>query len=62
MNEHFPGSLVLENVDSARPMPVYVPVQVDVPVVPVQGEKGSIEKMDASDSPALVFKPEVNHG
>ena len=39
-----------------------VPVQVDIKVVPVQDEKGSIEKMDAPDSPALEFKPEVNQG
>jgi hypothetical protein len=39
-----------------------VPVQVDIKVVPVQDEKGSIEKIDAPDSPALEFKPEVNQG
>ncbi len=39
-----------------------VPVQVDIKVVPVQDEKGGIEKIDASDSPALDFKPDVNQG
>jgi len=39
-----------------------VPVQVDIKVVPVQDEKGSIEKMDAPDRPALDFKPDVNQG
>ncbi len=39
-----------------------VPGQVDMKVVPVRDEKGSIEKMDAPDSPALEFKPDVNQG
>ncbi|WP_193212919.1 DNA repair ATPase [Luteolibacter marinus] len=40
-----------------------VPVQVDIKVVPVQDEKGSIEKIDApDDGPSLEFKPEVNQG
>ena len=39
-----------------------VPVQVDIKVVPVQDEKGSIEKIDAPDSPSLEFRPEVNQG
>ena len=39
-----------------------VPVQVDIKVVPVQDDKGSIEKMDAPDKPPLEFKPEVNQG
>ena len=39
-----------------------VPVQVDIKVVPVRDEKGSIEKMDAPDGPPLEFKPEVNQG
>ncbi len=36
-----------------------VPVQVDIKVVPVQDEKGSIEKMDAPEGPPLHFEPEV---
>ena len=47
-----------------RSCPLYLtpllPVQVDIKAVPVQDEKGNIEKMDAPDSPALEFKPEVN--
>ncbi len=39
-----------------------VPVQVDIKVVPVQDEKGSIERIDTPNSPALEFKPEVNQG
>lgn len=39
-----------------------VPVQVDIKVVPVQDDKGSIEKMDAPDSPPLVFQPDVKQG
>jgi len=30
--------------------------------VPVQDEKGSIEKMDAPDGPPLEFEPEVKQG
>ncbi|WP_367870508.1 DNA repair ATPase [Luteolibacter sp. Populi] len=39
-----------------------VPVQVDIKVVPVQDEKGSIEKMDGNEKPPLAFEPEVNQG
>ena len=39
-----------------------VPVQVDIKVVPVQDEKGSIEKLDAPDGPPLEFEPEVKQG
>jgi hypothetical protein len=37
-------------------------VQVDIKVVPVQDDKGSIEKMDAPDSPPLAFQPDVKQG
>ncbi len=39
-----------------------VPVEVDIKVVPVQDERGSIEKMGPSESPPLEFKPEVRQG
>jgi len=39
-----------------------VPVQVDIKVVPVQDEKGSIEKMDGNEEPPLEFQPEVKQG
>jgi hypothetical protein len=45
-------------IEGLRP----VPVRVDIQVVPIQDEKGSIERMDAPDSPVLESKPEVNPG
>ncbi len=39
-----------------------VPVEVDIKVVPVQDERGSIQKMDNSHAPPLDFKPEVRQG
>jgi hypothetical protein len=39
-----------------------VPVQVDIKVVPVQDDKGSIEKMDAPEKPPLAFEPDVKQG
>jgi hypothetical protein len=36
-----------------------VPVEVDIKVVPVQDERGSIEKIGPSDAPPLEIKPEV---
>ena len=39
-----------------------VPVQVDIKVVPVQDEKGSIESVDASGKPPLAFEPDVRQG
>ena len=39
-----------------------VPVEVDIKVVPVQDERGSIEKMGSSERPPLEFKPEVRQG
>ncbi|QJE99265.1 AAA family ATPase [Luteolibacter luteus] len=39
-----------------------VPVQVDIKVVPVQDDKGSIERVDGPDSPPLAFQPDVRQG
>lgn len=39
-----------------------VPVQVDIKVVPVQDEKGSIESLNASEKPPLAFEPDVKQG
>jgi ATPase involved in DNA repair/ATPase family associated with various cellular activities (AAA) len=36
-----------------------VPVEVDIKVVPVQDDRGSIQKMDRSQAPPLEFKPEI---
>ena len=39
-----------------------VPVEVDIKVVPVQDERGSIQKIDNSGAPPLDFKPEIRQG
>lgn len=39
-----------------------VPVQVDIKVLPVQDEKGSIESVDSSEKPPLTFEPDVKQG
>lgn len=39
-----------------------VPVEVDIKVVPVQDDRGSIQSMDQSQSAPLAFTPEVRQG
>lgn len=39
-----------------------VPVEVDIKVVPVQDERGSIEKMEENKAAPLAFDPEVRQG
>jgi len=39
-----------------------VPVEVDIKVVPVQDDGGSIKRMDHSSAPPLEFEPEVRQG
>ncbi|MES2440365.1 MAG: DNA repair ATPase [Verrucomicrobiota bacterium] len=39
-----------------------VPVEVDIKVVPVQDDRGSIRSMDHSGAPPLDFKPETRQG